>query len=141
MADHDCGVVGMWPTPLHLSDLGADRDFSEMNEDRRRLVLLRERSESDPMDFGTIGATKTSLSIMRWEIPPVQWLKRHISTGIAEVSQSVGADRPQDAKLRTLVDGWVVVYRSAASHRLHTHHGSAWSGVYYIATGDTQEGS
>lgn len=32
-------------------------------------------------------------------------------------------------------EGWAVVYRSGGCLRPHTHHDSAWSGVYYVASG------
>lgn len=128
-------VLRMWPTPIVVSSVTDDEKTSAMNAALQTLVLDAERAEQDPLVFGVIGATKTSLDILRWDEPSIRWLKGKILGAIKEISRRVGADQPTDAKVQLVVEGWAVVYRSGGSHRLHTHHESAWSGVYYISTG------
>lgn len=127
--------VGMWPTPLSVRDLTDSERWSELNDELLKLVLRQEAADEDPMTFGVMGATKTSHAIMKWDVESVRWLKGEIAASLRTVADSVGASE-EGSVVRAIIDGWVVVYRHAASHRLHTHHGSAWSGVYYLATGD-----
>lgn len=130
--------VGMWPTPIGLFDLTESDQWRAMNDELLGLVLDQEARDQDPMTFGVMGATKTSHAIMRWDVEPIHWLKRRIVDSLRVVAESVGAVE-DDSPVHSVIDGWVVVYREAASHRLHTHHGSAWSGVYYLSTGDLAE--
>jgi len=129
-------IMNFWPTPLLVKDLGADgHDVDAINAELRELVLEAEARQEDPLQFGVIGATKTSLDILRWDHPTIDWLRGRILEAVQQMSASVGADTATEAEVDLIAEGWAVVYRSGASHRLHTHHESSWSGVYYISTG------
>ncbi len=127
--------VKMWPTPIYVRNLRTEPAWEEHNASLLRTVLQEERRDLDPLTFGVIGATKTSQAIMQWNLESVSWLKNHIADGLEAVSASVGANESESVGLQVAIEGWAVVYRAAASHRLHTHHGSAWSGVYYLSVG------
>lgn len=40
-----------------------------------------------------------------------------------------------------IAEAWAVVYREWGYHNMHSHHDSAWSGVYYVHTGNITPGS
>lgn len=128
--------VKMWPVPVYVRDLRTEEDgVEERNGRLRRLILRREEEDANPLLFGTIGATKTSLDILRLDDPDIAWLRRRLLESVRAMEQSVGAGGATEAKLEVFAEGWAVVYRQGASHRLHTHHESAWASVYYVATG------
>ncbi|GIG60592.1 hypothetical protein Lfu02_49640 [Longispora fulva] len=133
----DADVLATWPTPFYQHDLTATRDpaeVAEINTQLRELILSREHDQT-PVTFAVIGATKTSLDILQLNHPAVDWLRARIGEAVQAIAGSVGATTPTEAQVDVVAEGWAVVYRDGASHRLHTHHASAWSGTYYIATG------
>lgn len=130
-----------WPTPVRVKDLTSVEGWKDVNDRLRELVMEAEAREEDPLLFGVVGATKTSLDILQWDDPAIAWFRAQIMQGMEEIAASVGANVRTDAHVTPVAEGWAVVYREAASHRLHTHHGSAWSGVYYISTGGVGEGA
>ncbi|MFC9472699.1 TIGR02466 family protein [Nocardia sp. NPDC056952] len=131
-------IVKMWATPLYRHDYVEDFGqpaVDEWNAQLRELVLQGEKRQQNPLLFGVIGATKTSMDILRWEHPAIEWLRERVLDAVTEISRDLVGDIETEAEVELVAEGWAVVYRSGASHRLHTHHESAWSGVYYIDTG------
>jgi uncharacterized protein (TIGR02466 family) len=140
----DTHVLSMWSTPLYRQDLGElhGRDRVDgLNAELRELILEREARHTDPLKFGVIGATKTSLDILRYDVPAVGWLNQRILDAVETIALGLVGDIRVEAEVDLVAEGWAVVYRSGASHRLHTHHESAWSGVYYIDVGGVGEGA
>jgi uncharacterized protein (TIGR02466 family) len=135
-------VVKLWATPLYqhdyVEDFGQD-GIDSINAQLRELVLEGERRQQDPLLFGVIGATKTSLDILKWEHPAIDWLRNRVLDAVTEMSHDLVGDVHTEAEVDIVAEGWAVVYRSGGSHRLHTHHESAWSGVYYIDTGGVDQ--
>ncbi|MGV9679181.1 TIGR02466 family protein [Nocardia sp. NPDC003482] len=135
-------VVKMWATPLYqhdyVEDLGQHR-VDAINAELRELVLEGEKRQQDPLLFGVIGATKTSMDILRWNHPAIDWLRDRVLDAVTEISHDLVGDIQTEAEVDMVAEGWAVVYRSGGSHRLHTHHESAWSGVYYIDTGGVDQ--
>lgn len=126
----------MWPVPVYVRDLTLeDPDTPERNARLRDLILRREAQDANPLLFGTIGATKTSHDILRLDDPDIGWLRRRLLESVRAIEASVGAGGATEAKVSVVAEGWAVVYRQGASHKLHTHHETAWASVYYIATG------
>lgn len=134
-------TINAWPTPVRVADLSSQDEWFENNKKLYDLVMSAESREKDPLLFGVVGATKTSLDILQWEDPAIAWLRKNILKGMDEICAAVGANVSTEANVSPIAEGWAVVYREAASHRLHTHHGSAWSGVYYISTGGVGDGA
>jgi len=52
------------------------------------------------------------------------------------LNRYVGAGRnSRGENVEMIAEAWAVVYRDWGYHMLHSHHDSAWSGVYYVHTG------
>lgn len=135
-----------WPTPFYQADLtaqdapgfGADT-VREMNEQLRTLILDAEKGQPE-YTFGVIGAQKSSLDILRWNHPAVNWLREQILAAIRALTLDCLSDNEELAtkvftKSEIIAEGWAVVYHNGGSHRQHTHHDSVFSGTYYIETG------
>ncbi|MFI8977457.1 putative 2OG-Fe(II) oxygenase [Nocardia asteroides] len=140
----DTHVLSMWSTPLYRQDLGAlhgHQQVTQFNTELRDLILEREALHRNPLKFGVIGATKTSLDILRLDTPAIDWLRQRVLDAVETISLGLVGDIQTEAEVDLVAEGWAVVYRSGASHRLHTHHESAWSGVYYIDVGGVGEGA
>jgi uncharacterized protein (TIGR02466 family) len=132
-------VFGDWSTAIYRRDLAAEdpATVAEKNAELRALILEGEEREAGH-SFAMIGPSKkASLDILRWEHPAVDWLRERIREAINDMLRAaVGPEAEQLIPRFSLsIEGWSVTYREGASHRQHVHHGSAWSGVYYIETG------
>ncbi len=132
-------VFDDWSTPIFTRDLAAEDPavVEAMNAQLRALILEGEEREAGH-SFAMIGdSKKASLDILRWDHPAVDWLRQQIRAAINDLLRaSVGPEAEQlIPRFPLFVEGWSVTYRKGSSHRQHVHHGSAWSGVYYIETG------
>lgn len=128
-----------WSTPIYRRDLAAEtpETVADMNAQLRTLILEGEAREAGH-SFAMIGdSKKASLDILRWDHPAVDWLRERIREAIDDMLRAaVGPEAEQLIPRFSLsIEGWSVTYGKGASHRQHVHHGSAWSGVYYIETG------
>ncbi|MDH6629430.1 uncharacterized protein (TIGR02466 family) [Streptomyces sp. LBL] len=131
-----------WPTGFYQADLTAmhgPETVAEMNGQLRTLILDAEARQPE-YRFGVIGAQKSSLDILRWEHPAVDWLRGCILGAIRDLTVDALSDKEELAervfeKSEIRAEGWAVVYHQGGSHRQHTHHDSVFSGTYYIETG------
>ncbi|MEV0035523.1 putative 2OG-Fe(II) oxygenase [Streptomyces sp. NPDC050804] len=135
-----------WPTPFYQADLAAmdgpglgPETITEMNNQLRTLILDAEKNQTE-YTFGVIGAQKSSLDILRWNHPAVDWLRGRILSAIRDLTRDCLSDKEDLAatvfeKSEIVAEGWAVVYHEGGSHRQHTHHDSVFSGTYYIETG------
>lgn len=135
-----------WPTGFYQADLSTmegpghgHKTVDEMNRQLRKLILEAEGKQPE-YRFGVIGAQKSSLDILRWSHPAVDWLRGRILDAIRGLTLDALSDKEELAakvfeKSEILAEGWAVVYHQGGSHRQHTHHDSVFSGTYYIETG------
>lgn len=137
-------VFTTWPTPIYQADLstlaGPDHGpetVTAMNDQLRALILDAEKKQRE-YTFGVIGAQKSSLDILRWQHPAIDWLRGRILGAIRDLTSDCldpALAEKVFAKAEIIAEGWAVVYHRGGSHRQHTHHDSVFSGTYYIETG------
>jgi uncharacterized protein (TIGR02466 family) len=121
-----------WRTPVYQAD---HRDVSEINQQLRDMILDAERTDTEAANFGGIDAIKSSQGMLRWDHPAIEWLKARIMDAVTALTGDVLGDAASEVTQGILAEAWAVVYRSGGSLRPHTHHDSAWSGVYYVESG------
>jgi len=126
-------LLELWPTPFLLRQIQRPAGYDEA---LRRLLLEREESNSGP-GVGTVDATKTTSDLLRWDEPQIQPLRSWILNAVEDMNVAAGVSGGSEM----VAEAWAVVYREWGYHKVHAHHDSAWSGVYYVATGDMVEGS
>ncbi|MEO3808778.1 TIGR02466 family protein [Sphaerisporangium sp. B11E5] len=125
--------MSLWRSPLYMSDLpGA----AEINVTLRDLIVRRTLTDPEASNFGVISATKANQDILSWEHPAVDWLKRQIMDAVSALTRAVLGDAADEVTQAVIAEAWSVVYAEGGSLRPHTHHDSAWSGVYYVESGD-----
>jgi uncharacterized protein (TIGR02466 family) len=134
-AHTDIGIkpMSLWKSPLYLADLpGA----SEFNKTLRDLILTRTVTDPEASNFGVISATKANQDILSWEHPAVDWFKTQIMEAVSALTTAVLGGAASEVTQGVIAEAWTVVYAEGGSLRPHTHHDSAWSGVYYVESGD-----
>jgi uncharacterized protein (TIGR02466 family) len=121
-----------WRTPIYQADFA---DAGQYNGELRSMILDAEKTDTQAANFGGIAAIKSSQSILRWEHPAIDWLKVKIMDAVTALTADVLGGAASEVTQGVLAEGWAVVYRGGGSLRPHTHHDSAWSGVYYVESG------
>jgi uncharacterized protein (TIGR02466 family) len=122
-----------WGTPVFQADFdGADR----WNPRLRQLILDAEQTDPDAALFGGINAVKSSQALLTWDDPAIAWIRARIGDAVTALTYAELGDAAREVTSGIQAEAWAVVYRSGGSLRPHTHHDSAWSGVYYVEAGD-----
>jgi uncharacterized protein (TIGR02466 family) len=121
-----------WGTPVYQADCeGAAR----YNPQLRQMILEEEKTDPDAALFGGINAVKSSQALLRWDHPAIGWLKARITGAVTALTQAELGEAAGEVGHGIQAEAWAVVYRGGGSLRPHTHHDSAWSGVYYVEAG------
>lgn len=126
----------MWQTPVYVTELPA---AAEHNPRLKELILKAEAQDPGAANFGGIDAVKSCTDILRWDDPSIHWLKTALIDAVGALTRAELGDAASEVTHGILAEGWAVVYRSGGSLRPHTHHDSAWSGVYYVESGAGQD--
>ena len=122
----------MWRTPILCGQApGSDDRYHA----QLRRFILAERDRREGIQVGTVDAAKTQADLLRLSDPVIEPLRELVGHVAETMNKAVGAD---DGEM--LAEAWAVVYDRRGYHRLHAHHDSAWSGVYYVSIGRGEAG-
>jgi len=122
-----------WGTPVFQAECDGASGY---NPALREMILQAERTDPDAALFGGINAVKSSQGLLRWDGPAIAWIRARITDAVTALTQAELGDAAREVTHGIQAEAWAVVYRSGGSLRPHTHHDSAWSGVYYVEAGD-----
>jgi uncharacterized protein (TIGR02466 family) len=127
-----------WGTPVYQADFdGAGRH----NPQLREMILAAEKIDPEAALFGGINAVKSSQNLLTWDHPAIDWIQARITDAVTALTAAELGEAAREVTCAVQAEAWAVVYRSGGSLRPHTHHDSAWSGVYYVEAGDPGSGS
>lgn len=122
-----------WGTPVYQADFdGAAR----YNPQLRQMILDAEKTDPDAALFGGINAIKSSQNLLTWDHPAIGWVRARITDAVTALTGAELGAAAREVTCGIQAEAWAVVYRSGGSLRPHTHHDSAWSGVYYVEAGE-----
>ncbi|MFJ2087543.1 TIGR02466 family protein [Micromonospora chokoriensis] len=128
----------MWHTPVLARRVPVPDGY---NPQLRELILDRQRRQ-EGTTAGVVDADKTQSDLLRWDDPLTDTLKTWIAEAVTTLNGHVRAGQDASgADVDMVAEAWAVVYREWGYHNLHSHHDSAWSGVYYVHTGQIVDGS
>jgi uncharacterized protein (TIGR02466 family) len=127
-----------WGTPVYQADFG---DAGQYNQQLRQMILEAEKTDPDAALFGGINAVKSSQNLLTWDDPAIDWVRARITDAVTAMTHAELGEAAREVSCGIQAEAWAVVYRSGGSLRPHTHHDSAWSGVYYVEAGDPGSGS
>jgi uncharacterized protein (TIGR02466 family) len=104
------------------------------------MILAAEQTDPDAAPFGGINAIKSSQTLLTWDDPAIAWIRSRITEAVTALTYAELGDAAREVTCGIQAEAWAVVYRSGGSLRPHTHHDSAWSGVYYVEARDPGTG-
>jgi uncharacterized protein (TIGR02466 family) len=127
-----------WGTPVYQADCDGAEHY---NPRLREMILAAEKTDPDAALFGGINAIKSSQNLLTWDHPAIGWVRARITDAVAALTEAELGEAAREVTCGIKAEAWAVVYRSGGSLRPHTHHDSAWSGVYYVEAGNPGHGS
>jgi uncharacterized protein (TIGR02466 family) len=127
-----------WGTPIFQADFNGAAHY---NPPLRQMILEAEKTDADAALFGGINAIKSSQGLLIWDHPAIAWLRDRITDAVTALTHAELGKAVREVTCGIQAEAWAVVYRSGGSLRPHTHHDSAWSGVYYVEAGSPGSGS
>ena len=122
-----------WGTPVFQADFDG---AGQHNPQLRQMILDAEKTDPDAALFGGINAVKSSQNLLTWDHPAIGWVRARITDAVTALTSAELGEAAREVTCGIQAEAWAVVYRSGGSLRPHTHHDSAWSGVYYVEAGD-----
>ncbi len=123
-----------WGTPVYQADF---QGAGQYNPTLREMILEAEKTDPDAALFGGINAVKSSQNMLTWNQPAIAWIRARITDAVTALTRAELCQAASEViSCGIQAEAWAVVYRSGGSLRPHTHHDSAWSGVYYVEAGD-----
>jgi uncharacterized protein (TIGR02466 family) len=129
-------------TPAFPTLIGRFRmpDAEGVNQVLRLLLLAKERAEPNTQ-HANVGGWHSRHDVLDWPDPAVATLRGWIIQGVQhmiattfEQMRAGGLSRAFSGGL--YIYGWGNISRRGNYHSLHNHPASAWSGVYYVQSGD-----
>lgn len=123
----------MWPVPVLCRVIDAAPGY---NDALRDLILSR-RAELGGTMIGVVDGEKTRSDLLRCDDPVIEPLRGWILDLAEAMNSRCGAGyNSHGHPVAMVAEAWGVVYDEWGYHNMHSHHDSAWSGVYYVYTGN-----
>lgn len=124
------GLQHLFPTPLWTFSYSCAETINPI----LRKVILEAAQSYPSQGRSNVGGWRSRNDLFHWATPEVKEIGAWIMDCIARVVQaSVHPDRYRG---QISAVGWASVCRTGNYNAPHVHPDSAWSGVYYVDTGD-----
>jgi len=105
-----------------------------LNRQLSDLILKRERANPS-VDKSNIGGWHSAEDLLRWPHPVIGELSARLAVAIKCINDFALAPERESGEVE--LSAWATVLRTGEYHQPHFHPGCEWSGVYYVATGDS----
>jgi uncharacterized protein (TIGR02466 family) len=127
------GLRHIFPTPIWTFSFPRADD---VNPSLRKVIL--EAAGSYPSQGrSNIGGWRSRNDLFHWEAPEVKEIGAWIMDCVRRIIEATAC--PERFRGTISVVGWASVCRTGNYNAPHSHPDSAWSGVYYVDTGDPDE--
>jgi uncharacterized protein (TIGR02466 family) len=102
-----------------------------------RKVILEAAGSYPSQGRSNVGGWRSRNDLFHWEAPEVKDIGAWIMDCVRRIVEATAA--PERFRGTISVVGWASVCRTGNYNAPHVHPDSAWSGVYYVDTGDPDE--
>lgn len=127
-----------WPVSVFTRQAPAEPGYNEALTD----LILAQQHEPGGTMIGVVDGDKTRSDLLRWDSPLINPLKEWILDAAEAMNAAHHAGiNSRGVPVGMIAEAWGVVYQEWGFHHMHSHHDSAWSGVYYVHTGNITKGS
>ena len=102
-----------------------------------REVILEAARSYPSQGRSNVGGWRSRNDLFHWEAPEVKDIGAWIMDCVRQIVEATAAPEPYRGTISVV--GWASVCRTGNYNAPHVHPDSAWSGVYYVDTGDPEE--
>jgi uncharacterized protein (TIGR02466 family) len=127
----DGGVRLLWSTPV------LQRRFEGAADLNAALIDIIHQRETDDVGIGksVVGGWHSREDVMAWPEPEIGQLRDWIVEAVKTLMLPTTGKAAEATGAAGTISAWANILRPGGYHRMHTHPGCVWSGVYYIETG------
>lgn len=127
--EYSNGLLLAWPTPI----LQKQVDDTPLLGALRDQILEREKEDPEGMSRALVNGWHSKLDLMEWPGEAITDLKQHIGEALTEFMAHMTNGRHVSGTAH--ITAWANISRRGGFHRLHTHHSSMISGIFYVDIG------
>ena len=110
-----------------------------VNEGLRRIILERERTSAGKAKSNA-GGWHSEENLLTWPEPEIVTLNGWIDGAVQRMCRLPLREKADALRLSYTAKAWANVNRNGNYNNMHSHAGSHWSVVYYVATGEEAPG-
>ena len=127
----DGGIRLLWPTPVLQKVYPGAEDLNP-----RLGAIIREHQKKDSgIGKSVVAGWHSREDVMAWPELEIGQLRDLIVDAVTAVMLPTTGKAADAFASTAKISAWANILRNGGYHRLHTHPGCMWSGVYYIETG------
>lgn len=128
----DQRILSLFSTPL-MRVICPDSEAT--NRGLKQLVLDKESTEPG-QERSNVGGWHSLPDLLLWQAPEIETLKGWITAAVKQVTQITSRTKGEvSGKLE--MHAWANISRRNAYNKIHHHPNHTWSGVYYVAIGES----
>ncbi|MHA1564647.1 MAG: 2OG-Fe(II) oxygenase family protein [Alphaproteobacteria bacterium] len=131
----DQRILPLFSTPL-MRVICPDSEAT--NRGLKQLILDKESTEPG-QDRSNVGGWHSLPDLLLWQAPEIETLKGWITSAVKQVTQ-ITSRAKGEVSGKIEMHAWANVSRRGAYNKIHHHPNHTWSGIYYVAIGDSDSG-
>jgi uncharacterized protein (TIGR02466 family) len=114
-------------------------DSESINEQLAELALRKEQIDVK-VNRSNRGGWHSGMDLFDWKGQAIQTLKTMAQEIVSELTRAVVLTGVQPRKFNYRFSAWANINRRHSYNQIHNHPDSVWSGVYYVACGQMDNG-
>lgn len=128
------GMMMAWPTPILRKHWPEDRELAE-----RLKEIIQEKQRNDPgIVKAQVGGWHSEADLLGWGGPDITQLRQRLGSAVEEMLTFLNQGLKVEGRAR--ISAWANISQTGDFHSLHSHPNHTLSGVYYIDTGEPEQG-
>ncbi|HAA92420.1 MAG: hypothetical protein CMM48_07140 [Rhodospirillaceae bacterium] len=120
-------ITSAFATPVLMRKVP---ELEAINPRLKEIVLEHETIRAQNVG-SNIGGWQSDHDLMQWPEPEMQVFQQHLGQALQEMTSATVDDFPPEMDI--IVTGWANTARNGTYTRAHSHDGSLWSAIYYVA--------
>ena len=127
----DGGIRLLWPTPV----LQKIFPGAEALNPRLGAIIRANQKQDSGIGKSVVAGWHSREDVMAWPELEIGQLRDWIVEAVTTVMLPTTGRAENSFAATAKISAWANILRNGGYHRMHTHPGCMWSGVYYVETG------
>lgn len=127
--EHANGLLLAWPTPILSRQVGTP----ELQTRLKEVILAREAQYPDGINRSLVNGWHSDTDLMSWPDTSIADFGKVVRYAVVDFLAMMNDGQKPAGK--ATITAWANITRRGGFHRMHTHHSSMISGVFYVDIG------